>query len=201
MVTPREIVRAARARREEISAILYAENVSQLSCSTVVGKQMDFMFVKQEQCSATANCASVQLHSHPANRHSEPPRGVSIILQKTSACREILYIWTTSLVTSRRLANRIKPSPVTVPTCRNMHYRRQRNCWIHIREQTHRPYDKIVRHEFCELVNSWRVCYTNRTPHSFYLAKKPSLFSVDMWNLRIKVSGLQKIPCISMKCH
>jgi len=48
MVTPREIVRAGRARWEEISAMLYAENVSQLPCSTAERNQMDFMFVKQE---------------------------------------------------------------------------------------------------------------------------------------------------------
>lgn len=135
MVTPREIVTAARARRKEISAMLYAEKVSQLSFSTAERNQMDFMFVKQEQCSVFVYCASAQLHYRPANIHSEPPRSVSIILQETTACCEILYIWSTLLVTSRRLANRIKPSPVTVPTCRNMHYRRQRNCWSNIREK------------------------------------------------------------------
>lgn len=126
MVTPREIVTAAKAGREEISVMLYAENVSQFSCSTEKRNQMDFMFVKLEQRSVTAYCAGVQLHSCPANIHSEPPRSVFIILQETTACREILYIRTTSLVTSRRLANRIKPSPVTVPTCRNTRYRRQK---------------------------------------------------------------------------
>lgn len=92
MVTPREIVTAAKPGREEICAMLYAENVSQFSCSTGVRNQMDFTFVKQEQCSVIAFCASVQLHSRPADIHSESPRSVSIILQETTACREILYI-------------------------------------------------------------------------------------------------------------
>ena len=98
----------------------------QFSCCTGERNQLEFMSVKQEQCSVTAYCASVQLHSRPANIYSEPPRSVSIILQETSVCHESLYISTTSLVTSRRLANRIKPSPFTVPTCRNMRYRRQK---------------------------------------------------------------------------
>ena len=34
MVTPREIVTTAQTRREEISAMLNAENISQFSCST-----------------------------------------------------------------------------------------------------------------------------------------------------------------------
>lgn len=91
-VTPREIVTAAQAGREEISAMLYAENVHQFSCSTGERNKMDFMLVTQEQCSVMAYCANVQLHSRPANIHSERPRSVSLTLQEITACRENLYI-------------------------------------------------------------------------------------------------------------
>jgi hypothetical protein len=97
---------------------------------------------------------------------------VSIILQKTTACRENLYIcpFFVGHFPLARKSHKIKPIHRTgLPKHSLSEATELLNLHPYTRTVAHKPCYKIEKHEFCELVSSWRVCYkTTPRTHSLW---------------------------------